>query len=178
MVSTLFPDSETMDPDVWAAREFVRELSGDQSAELVPGWRGSNFCCIAVSLALATGEGDLEYDALRSDPETYADGQGGSSHLFNVTDERVIWPGESIDLGDLSPTQAAALDADCWVEIGRYRYTWPNDCAEWVQRGDPVPDDAWGPGAGTVVRFIHRYDAGEFPSLQIKPPDAFDGEAI
>lgn len=161
------------DPDVYAARMLVREITGDESAELLPGYQGCNFCPIAVSLArFSEIENDLDYDKLKADPEGYSEAQGGYSALWEVGSGRILIPASGdhwIDLvnNELSGEEIIELENGTHAAYeGRcFELSYS---AEYLREAIPISYDAWGPGAGNPSEFIRRFDEGEFPLLRLE----------
>lgn len=163
-----------IDVDAHAAREFVRELTHNPEAELMPGLVGCNFCPIAIASAvfykadpnkpetwIVGDEIDLDLDAFRADPRSYADGNGGLPGLFDVNGERVLLPGYVDIPGDLDIPGSRTSDE--WAEAEHVELDQSGgDCA---RRMVEVSDDL--APFGIIAEFIRRFDEGEFPALHI-----------
>lgn len=155
----LFDPDHYLDRDVHAAREFVRELSGNPEADLIAGASGAEFCAIAVSLAVLTSP-SFDYDDLVRDPQHYRDTCDPSA-LWRVENDVTYYPWV------LDSVDTLGLDDETICRLIATDYVRDPSGGELLLKVKPTPNAPSGPGGGTVTSFIDRGDSGEFPSLHL-----------
>lgn len=151
MEAQLFSDRIYRDADYAAAADFCRELIPFAPDDLLPGTTGANFCPIARTLdagSLCEIPADLTGE--------WIEGNGGSVLLFSVGAKAIQLPAVDEWSFDLISDDLSEAEIEALLKQG---YEYDESGGEMLRRTVPIPPD--------VMRFIDRFDAGEFPSLHL-----------